>query len=585
MRAITRGPRFNWRILSLATLALVVAALAILQYRWISELSDAQEIRAVSRLREEIASLADAFDTEVTRAALVFESTMAQSSSRYSDLERAWNSWNQNARWPGVVYGVSLLEPEQSGWRVRHLGAPAASDVRSALDWEHSSTSTVRLRTNINRGGLNTILFVDGHPAFLRPVPNFPATFDRPRMSWILIRFDERYLATAVFPHLLEEYSAARDRAEFQFELKPRATAAHDGNLMIAGVFRYRPDCLTTPVFVSTQPLISTGVSTTVPGAMTHSVPGQSVSLNSLLHTTGRCEIPISESDHGLMELSVRSRHGSLSDVFAQFRKRNEFVSFVVLATLLAALTVVIVSTERARKLAQMQTVVAAGISHELRTPLASLRVAADDLKNGLVENPHEVREYGELIDSQSRRLEHMVNQALAFARSTQSETPPRLCAVSVPDTLDAVLSAMTPSAREAKTELERHIAPGIPRMLADPELAVRCVTNLVENSIKYAAQGGWISLAARPDTRGGRRFVEITVEDRGPGIPEDERRAVFEPFYRGTTARQSRRAGSGLGLAIVKNAMEASGGSIQLEPAVPHGCRFRLMFPAEVTE
>jgi signal transduction histidine kinase len=175
-----------------------------------------------------------------------------------------------------------------------------------------------------------------------------------------------------------------------------------------------------------------------------------------------------------------------------------------------------------------------------------------------------------------------MVNQALAFARSSQSAALPRLCAVSVPETFDAVLGVVTSSAAQANIQLEHRIAPGIPRMLADPELAFRCLTNLVENSIRYAGQGGWILLAARPNGR----FVEVTVEDRGPGIPDDEQRAVFEPFYRGSTARASGRAGSGLGLAIVKNAMEAIGGSIELEAAVPHGCRFRLIFPAaEVTE
>jgi signal transduction histidine kinase len=281
------------------------------------------------------------------------------------------------------------------------------------------------------------------------------------------------------------------------------------------------------------------------------------------------------------MQISVRSRQGSWSGVFMRFRKRNEFVSIVVLATLLAALAVLIVSTERARKLARMQTVVAAGISHELRTPLASLRVAADDLQKGLVQNKEEARQYGEVIETQSRRLEHMVDQALAFARSTQPETPPRICAVSIPETFNAVFSAVAPHAAEANIELERRIAPGVPRMLADPELAFCCVTNLVENSIKYAGDGRWILLAARPDHRAGRSFVEITVEDRGPGIPHDEQTAVFEPFYRGSSARRSRRTGSGLGLAIVKNSVEANGGSIQLEQAVPHGCKFRLFFPA----
>jgi signal transduction histidine kinase len=588
MRSVGQGFRFSWRIFSLATLALVVLALAILQYRWINELSEAQESRAVSRLREETRMLADALDTEVTRGALAFEIPTAQTASQYAALERAWETWNRNADWPRIVSGVSLLEADHGGWRVRSLGAPASFDLGSVLEPDHSAP--VRLRTNVNQGGLNATLLVDGHPAFLRPAPIVSMTLDAPQMNWILIRFDETYLAATVLPRLLEERSTADDRSDFAFEIEPRAIDAR--HLITADVLHYRPDCLTTPVVVSTQPsagvdwghgLASTsnGVSTTAPGPMTYSAAGQGTSLNSVLHAVSHCQIPLGPSDRGLMQISVRSRQGSWSGVFMRFRKRNEFVSIVVLATLLAALAVLIVSTERARKLAQMQTVVAAGISHELRTPLASLRVAADDLKKGLVKNQEEACQYGEVIETQSRRLEHMVNQALAFARSTQPETPPRRCAVSVAETFNAVFSAVAQRAAEANIELERRIAPGVPGMLADPESAFRCLTNLVENSIKYAGDGRWILLAARPDNRAGRSFVEVTVEDRGPGIPDDERTAVFEPFYRGSSARRSRWTGSGLGLAIVKNSVEANGGSIQLEQAVPHGCKFRLFFPA----
>jgi signal transduction histidine kinase len=540
MRGVGRAFGFHWRILSVATLVLVVAVLAILQYRWITELSEVQESRTASRLREEAFSLADAVDTEVTRAALAIEIPMVRSSEGEAGLERAWSGWKRDARWPRLVSRASFSEP---------------AELRALL--------------------------VDGRPAFLRPAPMFPATLDAPHMNWLLIQFDARYLADVVFPRLLEEHATSGDRADFEFEIQPGAASGRS-DIATADVFRYRPDCLTTPVTVSTQQPAGLGGFST---ALSTAVPGHDASVDSVLHAVGRCRIPVSESDRGLMRISVRSRQGSLSGVFAQFRRRNEFLGALVLAALLAALTVLIVSTERARKLAQLQTVVAAGISHELRTPLASLRVAADDLKNGHVRSEVAARQYGEVIEVQSRRLEHVVDQALAFARSTQSKTPPRLCAVSVAETFDAVLNAVTVCAAEAKVEIEWRIAPGVPKMLADPELAFRCVANLVENSIRYAGHGGWILLAARPETRAGRALVEVTVEDRGPGIPDEERQAVFEPFYRGSTARRSRRAGSGLGLSIVKNAMEAGGGSIQLEGAAPHGCRFRLIFPAAGAE
>jgi signal transduction histidine kinase len=114
-----------------------------------------------------------------------------------------------------------------------------------------------------------------------------------------------------------------------------------------------------------------------------------------------------------------------------------------------------------------------------------------------------------------------------------------------------------------------------------DPDLVLPCVTNLMENAVKYGGGGGWIRISAGRALHGRRAGVEVTIEDRGPGIPDEEAATVFEPFYRGSAAGQSRQQGSGLGLAIVKSAVEALGGSVKLERAVPHGCRFRVFFPA----
>ena len=109
----------------------------------------------------------------------------------------------------------------------------------------------------------------------------------------------------------------------------------------------------------------------------------------------------------------------------------------------------------------------------------------------------------------------------------------------------------------------------------------MRCLTNLIENAIKYAASGKSVQVAAQRAQHAGKPAVEVTVEDRGPGIDAEEATAVFEPFFRGSSAHRSRQPGSGLGLSIVKSAVEAYGGSVALEQAVPHGCRFRLVFPA----
>ncbi|HEV2201387.1 MAG TPA: HAMP domain-containing sensor histidine kinase [Bryobacteraceae bacterium] len=580
----------NIRVLSLATLVLVVLTLAGLQYRWIHQVSDAEETRAKLHVRQQVNLVVDALDTEVTRAALAFTIPPAPASSMYSELKRAWETWNHEAPWPRIVLGISFLESDHGAWRTRPLGEPATFDVRSILpgDVLLGSPPSEQLRAGtIFAKTRNLNLFINGQPSLLRPLPAFSEPLGVPQMNWTVIRFNQKYLVGAVFPRLLEKYFTAEDRSEFQFELGPKGPAAL-GAVTVADLFRDRPDCL-TPYGVGGAVMVSGGAAGSATSLVSqHSAfvsqfgVGQPVPLNSLLHAVGQCQLPVAPSSSGLLQLTVRRPQGTVADVFTGFRLRNELVSGLVLAVLLTALSVLVVSTERARKLARMQTVIAAGISHELRTPLASLRVAADDLRSGHVASVEQARRYGEIIDLQSRRLGHVVDQSLALATPAQSNGSPCLRRVPVPEILAAALNALAPLLSKTEIQVERRIAPDVPRILADSESALRCLTNLIENAIKYAGSGGWILLSARGCRHSGRSMVEVIIEDRGPGIERDEVASVFEPFYRGKSARCSREPGSGLGLAIARHTMEAHGGSIKLESVLPKGCRFRLFFLPE---
>jgi signal transduction histidine kinase len=278
------------------------------------------------------------------------------------------------------------------------------------------------------------------------------------------------------------------------------------------------------------------------------------------------------------MQLVVSAPQGTVNAVYVGFRHRNEILSGLVL--LLAASAALVISTERARRLARLQAVVAAGISHELRTPLASLNVAVDHLKKGHVENVEQARRYGEILESQSRRLRAVVDQALAVTKLNQPKALPPPQAVVLPQIIEGVLDELAPRIRDAGIEIQRDIAPDLPMISADPEFVLRSVINLVENAVKYANDGGWIRVSANAVVQAQQRGVEMIVEDHGDGVAEEESESIFEPFYRGTAARRSRQPGSGLGLAIVKSTVEAYGGHIKLERGVPRGCRFRLFFP-----
>jgi signal transduction histidine kinase len=576
----------NLRVLYLGILGVVLLTLAMLQNRWIDEASRAQEAGAKARLHERVRLISDALDTEIARAALVFTLPPGSASGLYDALGQRWAIWNHDAPWPKIVFGVSLVESTGAGWHTRSLGDAGAFDLRSLLPSDAFSDSRQPAPDGAYATGVPVRIpdqFTQGQPYLLRMLPTFWEPAGPPRMNWVLIHYNLDYLAGAVFPQLVEKNVSAEERVQFRFQIDPKG-ANTLGTIVAAGALRNRPDCL--------LPNDAGFVGTVVGGArngrgivshVEHFPPqlagAQPDSLASLLHAAGQCQTPAPPSSPGLMQLSVRHAQGA--GVLSGFRRRNEILSSLVLAVLLAALAALIVSTERARKLARLQTVIAAGISHELRTPLASLTVAADHLKNGHVENAGQARRYGEIIEVQSRRLRHIIDQALALTTLRDSNGLPCSRTVSLPEIIHASIDSLAPSIREAGIEIECRTAPDVPMIMADPDLVLRCLTNLIENSIKYAGAGGWVQVSARAGHRAGRLVAELAVEDRGPGIPDEETTAVFEPFYRGSSARQSRRPGSGLGLSIVKSAVEAHGGWIKLEPAVPQGCRFQLFFPA----
>ena len=558
----------NARVLPLAALGVVATGLAALQYYWINEVSNAQETRSTANLQSQAALISDAFDTEITRAALAMEVPPALESEVFNELDQAWQAWRGNARWAGMVSGLALIQRIDGRWRTRVLGNPGAIDPES-LNLPATSDSRV------TQSFTNREFLILKDPALLRPVPFFSA---RPpgslEISWLVIRFDRRYLADLLFPALVGRYSGIAEPDEFQFHLEFGDTiSVRRSKAAVAGLFRFRPDCLTPRLESS-----GTGPAGMV-GITSNTMIDRQPLLPTLLNTEGRCTATRDASRPGILQLVVYKREGSLKDMYTRFRRRNLLLSGLALAILLIALGALTLSVERARTLANMQSIIAAGISHELRTPLASLCLAADDLKAGQVKNEVEARGYGELIDKESRRLGHIVDQALAMSALNQAKELHQCRPVSLPDVLHSALDSLTPRLRNAGIQVEVDAAAGVSRIQAEPESTFRCVTNLLENSIRYAGSGKLILLSIRTVRRSGRTMVELAIEDRGPGIRDAEHTAVFEPFYRGSTARESRQSGSGLGLAIVKQAVEACGGWVEVENAVPRGARFRLFF------
>jgi signal transduction histidine kinase len=281
----------------------------------------------------------------------------------------------------------------------------------------------------------------------------------------------------------------------------------------------------------------------------------------------------------GSWQLLVRHRDGTLEEAVDRLRRRNLALGAGILGLLTGTAVLMVLTTQRAQRLARQQMEFVAAVSHELNTPLGAMRTAAQNLAAGIVKEPAQVQRYGALIEGEGRRLTDMVAQTLELAGIQSGRKVYRPEPVAVAEVLDGALESCRGMLEEKEIEVETDVPPGLPPALADGAALRRAVQNLVENAAKHGGRGGWIGLRARNEPSGG---IQITVTDRGPGIPDEDLPHVFEPFYRGRAAVEQSVPGSGLGLDLVRKIAQAHGGNVSVSPGESgRGSVFTLRMPA----
>ena len=275
--------------------------------------------------------------------------------------------------------------------------------------------------------------------------------------------------------------------------------------------------------------------------------------------------------------LLVKHPAGSLEAAVDVTRRRNLMVSMSILGVLAASMVLMAAAMRRSHELARQQMEFVAAVSHELRTPLAVMRAAADNLAEGVVRDQDEVREYGELVRSEGRRLTEMVEQILEFAGIHSGQRTLNLTPVRVDALIENVLRASATLIDAARLDVQVDIPADVPPVAGDESALRRVFQNLVGNAIKYGARGGWIGIEAR--RAGGE--VSITISDRGIGIAAADQERIFEPFYRAADVVDAQMQGAGLGLSLVLRIVQAHGGRIVVKSAKDAGSQFTVFLPA----
>ncbi|HWI16492.1 MAG TPA: HAMP domain-containing sensor histidine kinase, partial [Vicinamibacterales bacterium] len=265
-------------------------------------------------------------------------------------------------------------------------------------------------------------------------------------------------------------------------------------------------------------------------------------------------------------------------------RMRNLVISSSVLLLLTLAIGLIVVSARRAQELARQQMEFVAAVSHELRTPVSVIGTAAGNLADGVVGDPQRVRKYGETIQGEARRLAETVERVLQLAGIAAGKAAAARTPVNPDVLVQESLSACRTEIENAGVNVELAIAEDLPSIVGDATALRSALQNLISNAVKYGGDARWLRISAREVTGSGSRVpgkVLFTVEDRGIGIDGEDKKHIFEPFYRGREAVSQQIQGSGLGLNLVHRIAEAHDGTVTVTSEPGKGSTFTLALPA----
>ena len=245
------------------------------------------------------------------------------------------------------------------------------------------------------------------------------------------------------------------------------------------------------------------------------------------------------------------------------------------IGTILLAGFLVIAAARRRMELAERKSDFVSNVSHELKTPLTSIRMFGELLQQP--ELPEEKRlRFGGVITGECERLSRLVGNVLSFSRLERNRVDLRLEPVDLTHLLRGICDKHQARLEEAKLALTCHLPEAPVQVKADTDALEQVILNLLANAEKYAAEGESIELTLM--VLDGN--AEISVADRGPGVPRGKEKRIFQAFERAVDPMTAGQPGAGLGLAICAGLIERQQGRIGYRPRDGGGAVFWFSLP-----
>jgi signal transduction histidine kinase len=595
---------------AVAVAAVVVVLFAMLQYRWSNQVSEATGVRLADTLQLSMINWHLDFLRNFSEVCLTMrvevENDLESDGSRYAQRLAEWKAV---ASYPNLVSNVYLLEagaePHRHAVRLnpstrrfepadplpdvtRHgLPKPSARsalgrDAGSHMEELHAPPTSQQLAETFIGHAVRGWVFEPSVPALLHPIvreaevqgDGAPAA---PAADWILVELNEAVIRTQILPDLAHRYFQGTDGLDYEVAVVTAATPRQviytsdrgfgvdevsdaDGTVDIFGRIGTAGAKSAIQVFHTTSQ---------------NRGPGTSAGIQwfPLLRDT-----PVEQD----WRLVVRHRRGGPLGAFvAEMHRRDLVISFGALLLLVASMTMLIITSIRAQRLATLQMDFVTAVSHDLRTPLSVISSAADNIVQGVVTGEDQLKQYGSVISSQVGQLSARVEQILLFAATNNAAQRYCVQPLDVSEIVDVTLASTEGLIRAAQFTVDRQVEQGLPKVSGDLLALSQCLQNLIANALKYGREGAWIGIRARLVESGpGSREVQISVSDRGVGIDSGELPHIFEPFYRSRAVADAQIRGTGLGLTLAGRIAEAMRGRLTVTSELGRGSTFTLHLP-----
>jgi signal transduction histidine kinase/tetratricopeptide (TPR) repeat protein len=269
----------------------------------------------------------------------------------------------------------------------------------------------------------------------------------------------------------------------------------------------------------------------------------------------------------------IKMKNESLIDEFVRRRSWIFGIAFtLLLGGMILGILLILRDISREEQLARLRADFISNVTHELKTPLTSIQLFTESMVLKRIKSEENKRDYLNIILRETESLKRMINNILDFSRKGKGRREYHFEEVNISALVHTAIKDLEYWLVEKNFKLFKEIEDNV-IAAADPSALKQAIINLLNNAIKFSVDRKEITVRLQMEDK----HILIQVEDKGIGIPDDQKNLIFQPFYRVGQEHAEDISGTGLGLSVVKEIVEAHQGEISVNSQLNQGSNFTI--------